>query len=427
MAQFKNRIVGVDNVDPNSIALNDANYRKHLDAQREMMTGTLEEIGWITAVIVNKSTNHLIDGHMRVELAIEKKEPSVPVIYVDLTEEEELKALATFDPIKMFAKEDRKKLQELLERTEFSSVQTKDLIDRIARKNKLDFSAFGDIEKPTIKKKQEDKKEMEEQKRQELVEKWQVKPGMVWVIESAMLPGRRHRLMCGDSLNPDDIKKLLGDGKYPLIATDPPYGVSFEAKYDPRAKDWGAIKNDDKRGIDQRSFIKELLEKWMPYLADDAAYYIWSAAMEEGFANYYAIQDVGLHIQAQITWAKNVFILGQADYHWKHEVCWYAFKKGKNHRWFGGRDQSTLWEVKKLPNSEYSHPMQKPTELYSTAIKNHTKAGEICVDPFCGSGTQIVAAEQHGRICYGMELDPVWVATALERMSKLNLSISVEE
>lgn len=135
-----------------------------------------------------------------------------------------------------------------------------------------------------------------------------------------------------------------------------------------------------------------------------------------------AAEDAGIHIQSQIMWVKNTLVLGQADYQWSHENCWYGFIKGKKHRWYGGRSQRTVWEIDKVANQSYLHPMQKPIECYSIPMQNHTSEGDICADPFVGSGTQIVAAEQLGRVCYGMELHPPYVAVCLERLSKLGLT-----
>jgi DNA modification methylase len=201
------------------------------------------------------------------------------------------------------------------------------------------------------------------------------------------------------------------------MATDPPYGVDFAgAKYNPRAKDWDGIANDKLQGADLRAFILAMLKAWLPHLDDSAAFYFWTAAMEEGAAAAAAaVRESGLHIQSQIIWNKNALVLGQADYHWKHENCWYAFWKGKQHRWYGERDKTTVWEVSKVAHSEYVHPMQKPVELYEIPQQHHTQQGEIVAEPFSGSGSQLIAAERLGRRCYAMEVAPVYVDVAVAR------------
>lgn len=227
-----------------------------------------------------------------------------------------------------------------------------------------------------------------------------------------------HRLLCGDSIDVKAIKRLMNGKKAVLMATDPPYGVAFgEKNYCATAKDWGAIQGDKLQGDELRKWLANVLKTWLPFVSNDAAYYIWSASLSEGHRFYEAILDAGLHVQSQIIWSKNRFALGQADYQWMHEPVWYAFKKkgGDKHRWFGGRDKTTVWVVDKVVNSEYLHPTQKPVDLFRLPMEYHTKHGEICCEPFSGSGSQIMAAELSGRACYAMEIDEKFCDVALQR------------
>jgi DNA modification methylase len=233
--------------------------------------------------------------------------------------------------------------------------------------------------------------------------------GDIWLLG-------QHRLMCGDSASEVDVTRLIRDSVGRLMATDPPYGVRFgEANHNPRAKDWAAIEGDTCAGSDLRQWFVSVLRVWQRHMKKDSAFYIWSAQLKEGHRLYEAIEDTGLHVQGQVVWVKNVFALGQADYQWCHELCWYAFWKGENHRWYGDRDKRTTWEVKKIANSTYLHPAQKPTELYERPIEHHTTGDDIIFEPFTGSGTQFIAAERLGRICYGMEIDPVYCDVTLSR------------
>jgi DNA modification methylase len=241
------------------------------------------------------------------------------------------------------------------------------------------------------------------------------RPGDIWILGD-------HRLMCGDSTSAESVVRLMGGARAHLMATDPPYGVDFSgAKYNPRAKEWAGIANDKLQGDDLKSFLLAMLRAWLPHVEEEAGFYFWTAAMQEGAAAAAAaaaIRETGLHIQSQIIWNKNALVLGQADYQWKHENCWYAFWKGKHHRWLGERDKTTVWEVSKVAHSEYVHPMQKPVELYEIPQLHHTKSGEAVVEPFSGSGSQIIAAEKLGRRCYAMELEPTYVDVAVARWEK---------
>jgi DNA modification methylase len=246
-------------------------------------------------------------------------------------------------------------------------------------------------------------------------------PGDIWQLGD-------HRLLCGDSGDAACVQRLMATDDHgnissilcpgSLLVTDPPYGIQFgEANHNPRAKVWARIVGDDRQAGDLRQWFSGLLGLWLPFMRADAAYYVWTAPLQEGHRMYEAIVDAGLHIQGQIVWVKNVFNLGQADYQWKHEPCWYAFRKGAKHRWYGGRDKTTVWEIARLATSAYLHPAQKPVELYEIPMEHHTLPGDLVLEPFAGSGTQFIAATAKQRICYGMEIDPAYCDVTLERWS----------
>jgi ParB-like chromosome segregation protein Spo0J len=111
---WANRIVGHGEAKPSDLVANPKNWRQHPKAQKKALAGALAEVGWVTQVIVNKRTGHLVDGHARVELALERKEPSVPVVYVDLTPDEEAVVLACLDPLSAMAETDTEKLDALM-------------------------------------------------------------------------------------------------------------------------------------------------------------------------------------------------------------------------------------------------------------------------------------------------------------------------
>jgi len=159
----------------------------------------------------------------------------------------------------------------------------------------------------------------------------------------------------------------------------------------------------------------------------DAAYYFWSAAKQEALS-LLAATAASLHVQSQIVWVKNHFSLGQTDYQWKHENCWYCYRKnGTKHRWFGGRKQSSVWEVDKVPNAKYEHPTQKPVELFAIPIRNHTRKAELVFEPFSGSGTQLIAAEQLNRRCYAIEISPAYCDVAVKRWENLTGKQAIRE
>jgi DNA modification methylase len=151
--------------------------------------------------------------------------------------------------------------------------------------------------------------------------------------------------------------------------------------------------------------------------------YVWYSSLHT-FEAYKSLSDSEYEIVSNIIWVKQNFMLSRGDYHWQHEPCWYAVKKGHKHNWQGARDQSTIWEVANLSafgankdkdDERTAHSTQKPLECMSRPIKNNTSEGESVYDPFLGSGTALIAAEQLNRKCYGIELDPAYCDIIVDR------------
>lgn len=227
-----------------------------------------------------------------------------------------------------------------------------------------------------------------------------------------------HRLLCGDSTNADDVGKLLG-GKEPyLMVTDPPYGVNYDA-------DWrnhtgmaradraiGKVKNDSK---------SDWSEAWA--LSPAKVAYAWHAGRHAKTVQE-SLEKAGFEMRSQIVWVKNNIVISRGDYHWKHEPCWYAVRKGNKGNWAGDRKQTTVWEIDKPMKSETGHSTQKPVECMARPIANHD--GDV-YDPFLGSGTTMVAAHQLNRKCYAMEIDPKYCQVIVDRMRKLDPSIVIKK
>jgi DNA modification methylase len=230
-----------------------------------------------------------------------------------------------------------------------------------------------------------------------------------------------HRLLCGSSTEADAVVKLL-NGKEPyLMVTDPPYGVKYDADWrnDALREDGstigdraiGKVKNDDKA---------DWTEAWA--LSPSKVAYVYHAGVMSGIVQK-SLEDCDFNIRSQIIWVKSNFAISRADYHWKHEPCWYAVKKGVKGNWASDRKQTTVWEIAKPSKSETGHSTQKPVECMAKAIANHD--GDVH-DPFLGSGTTMVAAHQLNRKCYGMELDPKYCQVIIDRMLKLDPTLQIK-
>lgn len=227
----------------------------------------------------------------------------------------------------------------------------------------------------------------------------------------------RHRIICGDSTNADDVAALLDGAKPHLMVTDPPYGVEYDADWRNHAARnspgmgsrhigagaIGKVENDDR--ADWR-------EAWNLFSGDVA--YIWHAGRRASEVQT-SIEAVGFKIRCQIIWAKQQFAIGRGDYHWKHEPCWYAVRKGKPGHWAGDRKQTTVWDIDKPQKSETGHSTQKPVECMKRPIENNSKPDDAVYEPFSGSGTTIIAAEMTGRRCCAIEISPAYVDVAIKR------------
>lgn len=227
-----------------------------------------------------------------------------------------------------------------------------------------------------------------------------------------------HVLICGDSTDPDVVDRVLKDKEVTLMVTDPPYGVKYDASWRRVAakgcRSTGKVLNDEI--VDWRISY---------YLFTGSVAYVWHAGKHSSQVAK-NLEDCDFEIISQIIWAKQHFALSRGDYHWKHEPCWYAVKKGHQHNWRGDRKQTTVWEIANLNafgksqegDERTEHSTQKPLECMSRPILNHTEQGEYVYDPFLGSGTTLIAAERSKRKCIGIELSPAYCDVIVKRWIK---------
>lgn len=222
----------------------------------------------------------------------------------------------------------------------------------------------------------------------------------------------RHRLMCGDSTSLNNVESLMNGNKADMLLTDPPYNVDYEGKTKEKLK----LKNDKMSNDKFRQFLVDAFANANIVLKNGGVFYIWHAE-SEGYNFRGACDDVGWKVRQCLIWKKNSFVLGRQDYQWKHEPCLYGWKEGAAHLWESDRKQTTVIDYEK-PSRNDVHPTMKPVGLFDYQIKNNTKAGDVVLDLFGGSGTTIMACEQNGRTAYTMEFDPVYVDVIIDRWEK---------
>ncbi len=199
-----------------------------------------------------------------------------------------------------------------------------------------------------------------------------------------------------------------------LVATDPPYGVSYDGNAHRRQHSGGivyrAIENDDLDASQLQVFLTDAFSAAVPHVADDAAWYVWHASITRP-AFLAALAAVGVVVHQEIVWVKEGFQFSRSDYHWQHEPCLYGWRD--RHSFLGERNQSTVWQVQR--QTDHVHPTCKPTELWEVPMRNHLQPGEVCLDLFAGSGTCVIAAERTGAAARVVELDPRYASVIISR------------
>jgi DNA modification methylase len=241
---------------------------------------------------------------------------------------------------------------------------------------------------------------------------WGTECGQIW-------QAGEHRIACGDCRDACCLERLMHGRKAEVLWTDPPYGVSYVGK----TKDSLTIKNDG--AADLAGLLLGGLAAINTVMAESGRFYIAAPAGPQGTVFRLAITEAGWKLHQVLVWVKDAFVLGHSDYHYQHEDILYGFVPGEgrpgrgNHagtQWFGGHGESTVFSVPRPRRSE-EHPTMKPPELIAPMLRNSAKVGGAVLDPFCGSGSTLVACEQTGRTGFGMELDPRYVAVILERLA----------
>ena len=227
------------------------------------------------------------------------------------------------------------------------------------------------------------------------------KRGDLWLLGDG---ASSHRLLCGDSTKAEDVARLMNGEKAEMVFTDPPYGVDY---------DGGTTVREKLEGDTNTNLYHPCCQMAAEFSLGDAPLYLWHAGIK-GIAAAAAAAAAGYEIRCEIVWNKNLAQFGalSAQYKQKHEPCYYCYKRGKKVNWCGPTNEVTVWDENRSSTNEY-HPTQKPVALAVRALNNHSARSVF--DPFLGSGSTMIAAEQLGRRCFGMEIEPRYVDVAVKR------------
>jgi hypothetical protein len=316
---WRNRIIESGTAAPETLVPNPENYRIHGEQQQKAMAGALAEVGWVQPVTVNRVTGRLVDGHMRVAMAIRRGESEIPVNYVELTEREERIALATIDPLGDLATQGDTELRALISSV---TVEDQDLADLLAS---MAHDAGGDTEDGATTRETETSAERVEALRK----KWGVELGDIFQVGP-------HRIGCLDATDPKAVARLFAGKKAQLVFTDPPYGVAYDGDNLGQKRTAGHrdIAQDDLTGDELINFITVSLRNAVDYSYDDAAYYVWHADRARREFEI-ALARSGLIERQYLLWVKPRATFGRSDYQNQHEPCFYATKDGVTPRWYG--------------------------------------------------------------------------------------------
>lgn len=393
---------------------NPNNWRLHPIGQQSATKGSLEDLGWIKSVIVNRRSSPewgqdqnvetMVDGHLRVTLALREGDDTlVPVEYVDLSPNEERIALLVLDPISALAETDKLQLKTIMQDIQVRDESLQAMLDELAKKHGLDLSKPGG-EDPGP----------ELDRAGELQAKWGTADGQLWILGN-------HRILCGDATSDEVMNRLMGDFRAQLIWTDPPYGVNYGAKLkadNAQGYKVRTIQNDDMTPDALEAMIRQVLQNCSACSVPGGAVYVACPAGEllPYFLN--AFRGSGFVFHWGLVWMKDQIVLGRGDYHFQHENMLYGWKDDGAHYFTDNRKQSSVFEYDRPKKSE-EHPTMKPVELVEHMIQNSSQRGKIVLDPFMGSGTTIIACERVDRQGRGIEINPAYLAVTLERWSQM--------
>lgn len=347
-----------------------ANNPRRNDHVVTRVADSIEEFGWGRNIVARRSNWEIIAGHTAWKAAMQRGDEWVPVRFMDITEDKAHRYAIADNRIGELAEWDMVPLTKLLKdfdtdvgKLGWSDAELKKLNDSI-----------DDAPEAVV---EDDVPEQPSIAVTALGDLWQL---------------GRHRLLCGDSTKSSEVSRACGD-KHPFICvTAPP---------------------------------PELGATVLGHFKGEVAY-VW--CLNNASAIERELTELELEPRGQIVWRKPNFVLGRGHYQWQHELCWYSVRKGMSARWAGGRKQSTVWDIAGLgafgassdsADESSGHDTQKPVECFARALRNHGKAGDVVYEPFAGSGTALVAAEQLERSCVALEISPLFCDLIVERWQRL--------
>lgn len=384
MSAMQWKTLSVDELRP--AAYNPRKKLKAGDKEYEKIKNSILEFGYVEPIIVNYDMT-VIGGHQRLTVLKDLGYTEVQCVEVHIEDENKVKAL-NIALNKITGAWNEQLLADLIvdlqtanfntDFTGFEAPEIEQLFSKVHNKEikEDDFDVEAELQKPTMS-----------------------QAGDVWLLG-------RHRLVCGDSTLPDTYTVLMEGKRANLVLTDPPYNVDVEETA-------GKIKNDNMSDEDFYKFLFAMFVNVEQNMERDASIYVFHAD-SKGLTFRQAFHDAGFYLSGCCIWKKNALVLGRSPYQWQHEPCLFGWKVDGKHQWYSDRKQTTIWEYDR-PKSSKEHPTMKPVALMAYPIQNSCMSNCIVLDPFLGSGSTLIACEETGRICYGIELDEKFADVIVRR------------
>lgn len=371
------------------------NARTHSEAQVAQIAASIREFGFLSPILVAED-NTILAGHGRLAAALKLGLKKVPCVKENhLTETQKRAYIIADNKLSLNAGWD----SELLA-VELSELEGADF--------NLDLLGFDEAELSSIFDADKDVSDDDFDVEKELEEPCFSKTGDIWMLG-------KHRVICGDSTDSSTFEKLLGETKVNLVCTDAPYFVNLENAS-------GKIKNDDLSDKEGYEFLMKVFTNFKNSMAADASIYEFYATMKARVF-YDAFEDAGFKVAAGLIWKKPRAPLMRTDWKFNMEPIIYGWRKDGKHKWYGDQKQTAVFEFDGIKNSKEEgcgHPSSKPVPLIAYLIKQSTQTNSLVLDGFLGSASTLIACEQIGRVCFGVELEPKFIDVAVKRYMKFH-------
>jgi DNA modification methylase len=378
------------------------NPRTHSDAQVAQIAASIAEFGFNSPILVDSKAG-IIAGHGRLLAARKLGLNEVPVIVLDhLTEAQKRAYIIADNQLALSAGWD----EELL-RLELAALQQEDF--------DLSLIGFEDEELARLLAAQDAVEGLTDEDAAPEIPKTPLsRAGDLWHMGD-------HRVLCGDATRLADVQLLMAGEQADMIFMDPPYGCDLAATQNIPSRyrtDAAVISNDDLDVAALTAFLRAAFSNALSVTREGAVWYVTAPHGPIGLAFSQTLSDLGVW-RHSLVWVKDSLVMGRMDYHYRHEPIYYGWSPGGSHHIVPTRDQDTVWEIPR-PKRSTEHPTMKPVALIERALANSSDAGDLCLDPFCGSGSTLIACHKISRIARMMELEPRYIDVAVTRWQEFS-------